>query len=323
MSDSLAHPNPRTTVLLSPRRSVDRFGDPFLKALAALAALGSVVLIALIIYKVFQEASPSISAFGLGFVGRTTWNPVSNVFGAGSFIYGTVITSALAALVAAPLSIAIAIYLTELAPRRLRRPVATLVDLLAAIPSVILGLWGIIVLGPIMAHTIEPALQSVLGWIPVFSGSTSPLGLLPAATILTIMAVPIVTSVTREVFETVPAELKEGAYALGATRWEMVKTVVLPVCRPGIVGAVILGLGRALGEAIAVSQVIGAAIGIHASLFAPGDALAARIASEYRGAATTLQTASLAYLGAILLVIALIVNVAARVIVRRMSLREA
>ncbi len=306
---------------LIPRRMRDRLGDPVLKWLSALAAIASVALIGAIIYEVIHEAQPAISAFGVSFVGHEVWNPVTNQFGAASLIYGTVMTSAIALLIAGPLSIAIAIFLTELSPRRLRRPVATLVDLLAAIPSVILGLWGIIVLGPVMNDTIEPALNSVLGWIPLFSGDASPAGLLPAAVILTIMAVPIVTSVTREVMETVPTELKEGAYALGATRWEMVRRVVLPVCRPGIVGAMILGLGRAIGEAIAVTQVVGGALGIHASLFAPGDTLAARIAAQYRGAATALQTSSLVYLAAILLVFALLVNVAARLIVQRMTLK--
>ncbi len=326
MTDPQAQALPRPADpagLLSPRRISDRIGDPLLRWLAALAALLSVALIAGIVYEVIHQAGSAISEFGLGFLVHDVWDPVKNQFGAASLIYGTIVTSAIALLFAAPLSVAIAVFLTELAPRRLRRPVATLVDLLAAIPSVILGLWGIIVLGPVMNNTIEPALNSVLGWIPLFSGTPSPAGLLPAATILTIMAVPIVTSVTREVFETVPGELKEGAYALGATRWEMVKTVVLPVCRPGMVGAIILGLGRAIGEAIAVSQVIGSALGIHVSLFAPGDTLAARIASQYRGAATELQTSSLVYLAAILLVIALIVNVAARLIVQRMSIKEA
>jgi phosphate transport system permease protein len=288
----------------------------------AAAAIAFVVILA-IAYEVFKRSGTAFSQFGFGFVTTSDWNPVANDFGAASFIYGTVVSSAIALLVATPLAIAIALYLTELAPRRIRRPVATLVDLLAAIPSVILGLWGIIVLGPVMKDTIEPALQSVLGWIPLFSGSSSALGLLPAAIILTIMALPIVTSVTREVFETVPSELKEGAYALGATRWEMVRSVVLPVSRPGVVGAVMLGLGRAVGEAIAVTQVIGAGLGIHASLFGTADTLASRIASQFQGSPTDLLTSSLFYLGAILLVIALIVNVAARMIIQRMTLQEA
>jgi phosphate transport system permease protein len=300
----------------------DRIGDPLLKWISALAALLAVALIGGIAYEVINQASPAISKFGLGFITTNDWDPVKERFGAASFIYGTAVTSAIAVLIAAPLSVAIAIYLTELAPRRLSRPVATLIDLLAAIPSVILGLWGILVLGPFMHSTIEPALHSALGFLPLFSGDPSAFGMLTAAVILTIMATPIITSVIREVFETVPGDLKEGAYALGATRWEMVKTVVLPYSRAGIVGAVILGLGRAIGEAIAVTQVIGSATGVHVSLFATGDTLAARIASKYQGAPGALEKPSLAYLGLILLVFALLVNVIARWIVKRTTIDE-
>lgn len=300
----------------------DRVGDPLLRWLSGLAALLAVALIGGITYEVINLAWPAISKFGIGFVTTNDWDPVKNNFGAASFLYGTVITSSIAVLVAGPLSVAIAIYLTELAPRGLGRPVATLVDMLAAVPSVILGLWGILVLGPFMHDTIEPALKDVLGFLPLFSGDPSAFGVLTAAVILTIMATPIITSVVREVFETVPGELKEGAYALGATRWEMVKTVVLPYSRAGIIGAVILGLGRAIGEAIAVTQVIGGATGIHASLFGTGDTLASRIASQYVGAVSDLQKASLAYLGLILLVFAIGVNVIARLIVKRTQLKE-
>ncbi len=217
---------------------------------------------------------------------------------------------------------AISIYLTEMAPRRIRRPVATLIDMLAAIPTVILGLWGILVLGPFMKDTIEPALQGVLGFLPIFSGDPSAFGYLTAAVILTIMATPIITSVTREVFETVPGDLKEASYALGATRWEMVRQVVLPYSRSGIVGATILGLGRAIGEAIAVAQVIGGATLINASLFHTGGTLAAQIAAQFQGTTSQLQKASLAYLGVILLVFAVIVNVVARIIVQRGKLKD-
>jgi phosphate transport system permease protein len=258
------------------------------------AGVGVLVWIAVTI---FDKASPAISRFGLGFIGSQSWNPVSGQFGAADFIFGTIVSSFVALIIAAPASVAIALYLTELAPRVVRRPVAILVELLAAIPSVILGLWGII----------------------VFGGTPSPYGMLTAALILAIMAVPIVSAVTREVFETTPSELKEGAYALGATRWEMVRMVILPYGRPGVVGAVILGLGRALGEAIAVTQVIGNTPQIHASLFDSAGTLAAQIASQYQGATTNLQIASLVYLAAILLVIALVVNTAARLIVRRVN----
>lgn len=311
-------------VLRARRNLTDRIGDPLLRGLSALAAALAVAVIAGIAYEVVHLAWPAISQFGVGFVTTNDWNPNPLVqrFGAAPFLYGTVVTSLIAILLAAPLSIAISIYLTELAPRRIRRPVATLVDMLAAIPTVILGLWGILVLGPFMRDTIEPALNSVLGFIPIFSGDPSAFGYLTAAVILTIMATPIITSVTREVFETVPGDLKEASYALGATRWEMVRQVVLPYARPGIVGATILGLGRAIGEAIAVAQVIGGAYLIDASLFHTGGTLAAQIASQFQGTTSELQKASLAYLGLILLVFAIVVNAIARLIVQRGKIKD-
>jgi phosphate transport system permease protein len=309
-------------VLRFRRSQADRIADPLLRGLSGLAAALAVLTIAGIVYEVAHLAAPAISRFGIGFVATNDWNPVSQRFGAAPFLYGTAVTATIALLVAAPLSIAISIYLTELAPRRVRRPLATLVDMLAAIPSVVLGLWGILVLGPFMHDTIEPALKGALGFLPIFSGDPSAFGYLTAACVLAIMATPIVTSVTREVFETVPAELKEGAYALGATRWEMVRHVVLPYSRAGIVGAVILGLGRAIGEAIAVAQVIGGATGIDVSLFHTGGTLAAQVAAQFQGTTSELQKASLAYLGLILLVFAVAVNVVARAIVRRGAFRD-
>ena len=308
---------PPVRLLLSVRRGLaDRIGDPLLRGCALLAAAVGVVLLIWIAVTVFRKAWPAISHYGLSFLVTSAWDPVANHFGAADFIFGTLVTSAVALLIAVPVSIAIALYLTQLASGPVRRPAAILVELLAAIPSVILGLWGILVLGPFLNDTLEPALNKVLGWIPLFSGSPSPYGVLNAALILTIMVVPIVTTVAREVFETSPAELKEGAYGLGATRWEMVRMVVLPHGRPGVTAAAILGLGRALGEAIAVTQVIGNTPGIHASLFAPAATLAAQLASEYQGATTSLQAASLLYLAAILLAISLVVNAIARLIVR-------
>lgn len=301
----------------------DRIGDPLFRGLAALAGVISVALLIWIVETVFNQASPAFSKFGLSFIGKDVWNPVTNHYGAASLIYGTLVSSFIALIIATPMAIAIAIYLTELAPRVVRRPVAILVELLAAIPSVILGLWGIIVLGPFMGNHLEPFLKSFLGWIPLFSGTPSPYGMLTAALILTIMALPIVTSITREVFETTPGELKEAAYALGSTRWEMVRMTILPLGRPGVVGAMILGLGRALGEAIAVTQVIGNATQIKASLFAPAGTLAAQIASEYQSANPGLGVSSLIYLAAILLMMALIVNIIARVIVRRFTVARA
>jgi len=315
-ASALSHP-----VLRARRNLTDRLGDPLLRGLSGLAAAVALAAIAGIVYEVVHLAGPAISEFGLGFVTNNDWNPVSKRFGAAPFLYGTAVTSLIAIVLATPLSIAISIYLTELAPRRIRRPVATLVDMLAAIPTVILGLWGILVLGPFMRDTIEPALNSVLGFLPIFGGDPSAFGYLTAALILTIMATPIITSVTREVFETVPGDLKEASYALGATRWEMVRQVVLPYSRSGIVGATILGLGRAIGEAIAVAQVIGGASLINASLFHTGGTMAAQIASQFQNSAG-LQKASLAYLGLILLIFAVVVNVIARVIVQRGKLRD-
>ena len=316
MSATTSSNRPRTSLADARASLTDRIGDPAFRVVCALAALLALALVIWIAETVIDKASPSISHFGLSFIGHTTWNPVTNDFGAAAFIYGTFVSSLIALLIATPTAIFIAIYLTELAPQVIRRPVAILVELLAAIPSVILGLWGIIILGPFLQHHLEPFLNSFLSWIPLFAGTFSPYGMLNAALILTIMALPIVTAITREVFATTPAELKEGSYALGATRWEMIRMTVLPVSRPGIVGAVILGLGRALGEAIAVTQVIGNATQIKASLFAPAGSLAAQIASEYQSANPGLGQSSLIYLAAILLVISLVVNTVARLLTR-------
>jgi phosphate transport system permease protein len=299
----------------------DRIGEPAFRILCGLAALIAIALIVWIIETIFNKASPAISHFGLGFLTTKTWDPVHNNFGAAALIYGTFVSSLIALILATPLAVLIAIFLTELAPQFVRRPITILVELLAAIPSVILGLWGIIILGPFMENHLEPFLHSFLGWIPLFASPYSPLGMLPAALILTFMALPIITSITREVFQTTDPQLKEGAYALGATRWEMVRMTVLPISRPGLVGAMILGLGRALGEAIAVTQVIGNVTEIKASLFQPAGTMASWIANSYQSANPGLGQSSLIYLAAILLVISVIVNLGARLIIRRTGTR--
>jgi phosphate transport system permease protein len=317
MATSAPPPAPRAEGLSARPRLSDRIGEPAFRALCAVAGIVAVGLLVWIVETVFDHAGTAISTFGLGFLTNTTWNPVTNHFGAAALIYGTFVSSLIALIIATPTAIFIAIYLTELAPQVIRRPVAILVELLAAIPSVILGLWGILILGPFLSNHLEPFLRSFLSWIPLFAGSASPYGMLNAALILTIMALPIVTTITREVFATTPLDLKESAYALGATRWEMIRMTVLPSARPGIVGAVILGLGRALGEAIAVTQVIGNDSQIRASLFAPAGTLASWIASQYTSANPGLGQSSLIYLAAILLVVTVIVNLAARLLVRR------
>jgi phosphate transport system permease protein len=302
----------------SRRRLGDRLGDLALRGVTLTAALASLVLLGAIVWKVVDLAWPAISHYGLAFITSETWDPVKKSFGALPFIYGTAVSSLIALVIATPLAIAIALWLSELAPRGFRGIVGSLVEMLAAIPSVVLGLWGILVLGPYLAQHLEPWLHDKLGFIPIFGepGATGT-GLFTAGLILTIMIVPIIASICRELFLQVPSELEEGALALGATRWEMVRGVILPATRTGIAAAIILGLGRALGEAIAVTQVIGGGTQISVNIFGPSDTLASKIAASYQGAASGLEQSSLLYLAAILLVIGLITNFAAQVIVRR------
>jgi phosphate transport system permease protein len=310
---------PSTHPLPVRRRIGDRFGDVFLHGLTGAAAAAAAVLLGGIAWKVFDLAWPAITKFGFGFLTSQNWDAIHNKFGALDLIWGTLLTSFGALVLAVPLSIAIGLYLSELAPRGARTVIASLVELLAAIPSVVLGLWGILVLGPIVGQNIEPWLHRHLGFIPLFGGSPENSGMLVAILVLTIMVVPITSTICRELFLGVPTELEQGALALGATRWEMVRGVILPYTRTGVSAAILLGLGRAVGEAIAVSQVIGAGHGIHWSLFVTGDTLASKIADQYAGAVSKLQTASLLYLAAILLVISLLVNLTAQFIVRRFS----
>jgi phosphate transport system permease protein len=308
-----------TEELRGHRRVRDWLGDRILFGLTFAAALAAIVTMIAIAWKIFQGARLSFEKFGISFLWTNVWDPVKGVFGAGSLIYGTAVTCAIALLVGAPLAIAIGLYLSELAPRGVRGVVGTLVEMLAAIPSVVLGLWGILVMAPFLGQHVEPWLHRHLGFIPIFGGSPQEggSGVLTAGLILAIMVVPIIASICRELFLSVPSELEEGALALGSTRWEMVRGVVLSSSRPGIAAAIILGLGRALGEAIAVAQVIGAGIGIHASLFQTGNTLAAQIADQFQGAVSKIQISSLFYLAAILLVIGLLTNLLAQWIVRR------
>jgi phosphate transport system permease protein len=298
------------------RRGI-RLGDVLFRGVALVAAIGVAALLVYIAWEVFHLAWPAMQKYGVSFLWTEAWNPNTNVYGALTFIYGTVVTSFIALLLATPLSIAIALFLTEIAPRRVAAPIATMVELLAAIPSVVLGLWGILVFGPWIAHHLEPWLQSWLGFLPIFSGDPSQAGILPAALVLTIMIIPITSAICRELFSRVPRDLTDGSLALGSTRWEAIRRVAIPFAAPGISAAVLLGLGRAFGEAIAVTQVIGSGNSISRSLFAPGDTLASRIASTYQGASSEIEVQSLLYLGAILLVISLVTNVSAQLIVNR------
>ena len=300
------------------RHAGDRIGDGLLYGLTALAAFLSVLVVAAIIWRVAGGAWPAIRAFHAGFLWHSEWNAVFNRFGALDFIIGTVVTSFGAILLSAPLSIAIGLFLSELAPPAIRTPIGSLVDMLAAVPSVVIGLWGIYVLAPFDAQHLQPFIHSILGWIPIFGGDPhTESTMFTAILVLTIMTLPITSSICRELFLGVPTELEEGSIGLGATRWEMVRTVVVPSVRGGVVAAIILGLGRALGEAIAVTQVIGNFIPLHTSLFGPGDTIASRLANQYQGATTNLQIASLIYLALILLVITFITNLGAQRVIKR------
>ena len=305
------------------RRGRFRLGDAILYVVTAAAAFTAVVLLALIAREVLTEAWPAMKAYGFGFLTTSGWDPNKKVFGAATFIFGTAVTSFGALLLATPISIAIALFLSELAPKGIRAVVAPLVEMLAAIPSVVLGLWGILVLGPFIVNTLGPALNGTLGWLPIFSTKpTVGSNMFAAILILTIMIIPIISSICRELFLGVPQELKDGALALGATRWEVIRGVVFPYTRAGIAAALILGLGRAVGEAIAVTQVIGNNVATPVSLFKPGDTLASRIASQYQGADYAIQVSALVYLAVILLVFSLIANIIAQVIVRRVAGRH-
>jgi phosphate transport system permease protein len=306
----------------SRRRKADRIGDKLLYGVCLAAALTAGAVIVLVAYQIVHGASPAISKFGLGFVTDTEWQPNFGVFGAGSLLFGTVVSSFFALLLGAPIAISIGLFLTLLAPTGVRNVIGPLVEMLAAIPSVILGFWGILILAPFVQSTMEPFLHGTIGFIPLFGAQeTTGTSMFTAVLILTIMVVPIIASISRDLISAVPGDLQDGAAALGATRWEVVRGVILPTTASGLVAASLLGLGRALGEAIAVSQVIGAGSEIQASLFKTGDTLASRIALQFPGALTELHKASLFYLGVMLLVIGLFSNLAAQWIGRRFSYR--
>jgi len=316
ISTSLAEP--RAKRRRSRRKQADRLGDRLLFGICLLAALVCAGVLGLVGYQIVHGAGPAISKFGLSFLYETTWQPNFNVFGAGSLLFGTAVSSFVALAIGAPIAISIGLFLSLLAPAGVRGVVGPLVEMLAAIPSVILGFWGIIILGPFVHEQMEPFLHGTFGFLPIFGApETTGASVFTASLILTIMVVPIIASITRDLFQAVPRDLQDGAAALGATRWEVVRGVILPSTASGVVAASLLGLGRALGEAIAVSQVIGAGSTINTSLFKTGDTLASRIANQFPGALNELHKASLFYCGVILLVIGLFSNLIAQWIGRR------
>jgi len=266
-----------------------------------------VVMLVGVIASLVAGAWPALQAFGPGFVTGMRWSPVKEIFGALSPIYGTIITSIIAMVIGIPVSFGIAVFLTELCPQALRRPIGIAVELLAGIPSIIYGLWGFFFLAPAMASTVQPALDATLGKIPVlgllFTNLGSGLNLFTASVILAIMVLPFITSITRDVFQTVPTLLRESAYGMGMTTWEVVRYIVIPYSRVGLVGGIMLGLGRALGETMAVTFVIGNSHAINASFFSPATTISATIANEFAEATTGLYTSSLIALGLILSII--------------------
>lgn len=289
-------------------------------------ALSVFVVLAGILVALVYGAWPAFEAFGPGFITRVEWDPVNDQYGAMIAIVGTLVTSFIALLIAFPVSFGIALFLTEICPTWLRRPMGSAVELLAGIPSIIYGMWGLFVFAPIFADYVQPGLMKTLGRLPyigqLFQGPMMGIGILTAGVILSIMIIPFIASVMRDVFETVPSVLKESAYALGCTKWEVVRKIVLPYTRTGVVGGVMLGLGRALGETMAITFVIGNANKLDWSLFAAGNSIASTLANEFAEADSTLHVASLFGLGLILFAITFIVLSCAKLMLLRMSKRE-
>ena len=289
-------------------------GDAVFRMILFGCALTVLLIVAAMIAAMASNSRLSIGQFGFGFLTGREWNPVSGTFGALPFIYGTVVSSLLALLISVPLSLGVAVFLVEQAPRRLSRPITFLVELLAAIPSVVYGLWGIFVLAPLLRQYVEPPLQKWFGWMPLFQGPITGIGLFTGGIILAIMITPIISAVVRDVLAAVPLSQREAALALGATKWETTR-VVLANGGPGIAGAIILGLGRAIGETMAVTMVIGNRPQISASLFDPSYTIASVIANEFTEATEAIYLSALVELGLILFLVTFIINAAARVLV--------
>ncbi|HEX3162522.1 MAG TPA: phosphate ABC transporter permease subunit PstC [Pseudolabrys sp.] len=302
-----------------------QLGDAIYRHLTRTAAITVLVILGGIIISLVDGAWLALRTFGLNFLLVDTWNPVTEKFGAIAPIYGTLVTSFIAMLIAVPVGLFIALFLTELCPMWLRRPIGIAIELLAGIPSIIYGIWGLFVFAPFLQQYVQPFLINVFGEIPVlstlFAGPPYGIGILTAGLILAIMVLPFITSISRDVFTAVPTVLKEAAYGLGCTTWEVVRYVVLPYARVGVIGGVMLGLGRALGETMAVTFVIGNAHRISGSLLAPGTTISATIANEFTEAVGDLYTSALIALGLILFVITFIVLAAARYMLMRLNAR--
>jgi phosphate transport system permease protein len=302
-----------------------RFWDDVYRWLTRAAAIGVLVILSGVILSLFLGSLPALREFGFSFLTEQRWNPVTEKFGALAPVYGTMVTSFIAMMIAVPVGLMIAVFLTELCPKMLRRPIGIAIELLAGIPSIIYGIWGLFVFAPFLQDTLQPALITIFGNVPIlsalFEGPPYGIGMLTAGLVLAIMVLPFITSISRDVFEAVPPVLKEAAYGLGCTTWEVVRYVVLPYARVGVIGGVMLGLGRALGETMAVTFVIGNAHRISSSIIAPGTTISATIANEFTEAVGDLYTSSLIALGLILFVITFFVLAAARYMLLRIERR--
>jgi phosphate transport system permease protein len=323
LSDQVAIP----AAAVARTRALDRLrlGDNVFRQLTRGAAVFVLLLLSGVIFSLIQGSIPALQKFGFGFLFSERWNPVTENFGALPAIYGTILTSFIAMLIAVPVGLMIAFFLTELCPQWLRRPIGIAIELLAGIPSIIYGIWGLFVFAPFLQATLQPFLIDTLGNLPgigsLFAGPPYGIGMLTSGLILAIMVLPFITSITRDVFEAVPPVLKEAAYGLGCTKWEVVRNVVLPYARVGVIGGIMLALGRALGETMAVTFVIGNAHRISASVLAPGTTISATIANEFTEAVGDLYTSALIALGLILFVITFIVLAIARYMLMRIERR--
>jgi phosphate transport system permease protein len=293
--------------------------DIAFKWVATLASMTIVLLIVLVGWQLYVGSRLSVEKFGVGFLWSSEWDPVQDKYGALPFIFGTLVSSMLALVIAVPLGVATALFLTELAPLRIRQPIIMAIEMLAAVPSVIFGLWGIFILIPWLRDHLFVWLRHSLGFLPLFQGPIYGVSMLAAGMIVAIMILPIVTSISREILRSVPNLQREAAYALGATRWEVLRIAVLSYARRGLFGAAVLGLGRALGETMAVTMVIGNRPVISASLFAPGYTLASVIANEFAEATSDLYLNSLFELGLVLLAVTILVNVVAQIMLKSMT----
>jgi phosphate transport system permease protein len=307
------------TLAARSRQGSGRIADRIFRGSSRAAALTVIALLVLIGLLLAWDSRLTWETFGLSFVTGQTWDPVAGIYGAFPFIVGTILAASTAVIFAAPIGIFTAIYLSELAPGRLATPLTFMIELLAAIPSVVIGLWGVFILAPFLRVTVEAWIVSVFGWIPFLGGPTYGIGLFSAGVILTIMILPTIVTISREVIQAVPGSQREAMFALGATRWETIRRAVVPFAKSGIIGAVILGLGRALGETMAVTMVIGNKDAIPSTLFDQTQTIASKIATSFSEATVGIQTSSLIALGFVLLVMTIILNVIARLLVWRVA----